>query len=195
MKAKLILLAVTLTCSMSFAQTSKVQQTVNDLKETIHKETTEFNETSKSGVKTVYSDTKDGISTVYNDVKSLTPELRDAVKSIAQGLKTTSEEVWHILVRQQKVWSWCYLIGGIFAAIAWFHFYYRFKKYSKEAFKDNEHLPWQWSQILICSFLFITATILSAIFAHNLVDMMTGFINPEFGAMKNIVQIASKLNQ
>lgn len=193
MKTRLTLLSIIMAFTMSFAQTTKVDETLKKVSE----ETTKITETSKKGISAVYSDSKGAISTVYGDLKSLAPDAKEAMKEIVSTLKQTSNSVWDILVKQQKVWSWCYLIGGIFAGIAWCHFYWRFKKYSAMNYnvEDKEHLPWSWSQLLISGFLFVTATILSVIFANNLVDMMTGFINPEFGAIKNIIQIASRVNQ
>ena len=65
--------------------------------------------TSKS-IETVYSDSKDGIKTVYNDLKSTTPQIKNAIEVLSKELKTTSDSLWKILVKQQLVWSWCFLI-------------------------------------------------------------------------------------
>jgi hypothetical protein len=78
---------------------------------------------SSKAIETVYEDSKDGISTVYNDLKSTTPQIKNALESLSKELKTTSDSVWKILVKQQLVWSWCFLILIFSSAFNWILFY------------------------------------------------------------------------
>lgn len=178
--------------------------------------------TSKT-IETVYSDSKDGIKTVYNDLKSTTPQIKNALESLSKELKTTTNSLWLVLVKQQLVWSWCFLILIFSSMFNWFLFYKRnlsnikYEKVKvivqKYQYKDgtterdattypNTHgksyinveeeelkpipdttMPYfKYIHLTIC----ITLSILS--FQH-FSDMLTGFINPEFGALKMITEI------
>jgi hypothetical protein len=75
---------------------------------------------------TAYGDSKSAISTVYSDgkevVKYLTPKTEKLLDKISTKLETTTKS-WVILVKQQRVWSWCYLIGFIISILSWVNFY------------------------------------------------------------------------
>lgn len=167
--------------------------------------------TSKA-VEKVYSDGTNAVSTVYNDVKSLTPKVEAALKSIGTDLKVGTNAVWNILVKQQLVWSWCFLILTLTSITNWFLFYkanigpksteliditvkhYNDDKYGDRKIKD-ESLEKKYisknpmdAVMIIHLFICITLSIFSFI---NFQAMLTGFINPEFGAMKTIAEIAS----
>lgn len=201
---------------------------------------------TEAATKTVYSDGKEVVSTVYKDVKSLTPKIAQGINEIAKGLKIGAESVWLILVKQQKVWSICFLILTIASLINWLLFYKRnikqicsdkigtrtvkkyidnpdfdenyyiqYKKYltstyssDKEktevlAFKKkilieekedfiipieyNEKMPFfRYIHLFSC-------VILSGFSFFHFGDMLTGFLNPEYGAMKDILFVALKL--
>jgi len=198
---------------------------------------------SKDGVSTVYKDSKEAVSTVYNDVKSLSPKVESAIKSLATELKTTTNALWNILVKQQLVWSICFLILTLSAMFNWFLFYkrtqtksqniqyvtlkrdmlgdilnpkfdaYYFKKIdeypgdirTKEFIKgivgEEEYSCPQLSEnleqttiqhIFKYTHLILCLTLSYFSFIH-FSDMLTGFINPEFGALKTIVEVATKL--
>ena len=183
---------------------------------------------NKTSIETVYKDSKNGISTVYNDLKSTTPQIKNALESLSKELKTTTDSLWFILVKQQLVWSWCFLILIVSSLINWIMFY-RFnfnpnlkydkvkvvvqkhqnkdgasdddiKKYphtygkqfvnvEEESFKliPTSTIPWfKYVHLAIC----ITLSVFS--FLH-FSDMLTGFINPEFGALKTITEVVKNL--
>lgn len=179
---------------------------------------------SSEAIETVYKDSKIGISTVYNDLKSTTPQIKNALEALSKELKTTSDSLWKILVKQQLVWSWCFLILILSSAFNWFLFYRRNLskdlKYDKVRIikqklmyreglteKDIESYPnsnrrsysnveeeelrlvpnsnvpyFKYLHLAIC----LTLSVFS--FLH-FSDMLTGFINPEFGALKTITEV------
>lgn len=200
--------------------------------------------------KTVYSDSKDAITTVYEDVKSTTPVIAKAVGDIAKGLKVTADAVWDIIVKQQKVWSICFLILTLGSILNWYIFYKRYIKiniitegqtgitksfkyvsnpnfdqeyhdkykkylnsdYSSER-KYTEAIEFQ-KEIKVAieeetilepvisdsypKFKYIHLIIclgLSGFSAYHFGDMVTGFMNPEYGAMKDILFVAMKFKQ
>lgn len=210
---KIILFIALMTMTLSFAQSKQVDKILD---------------TSKDGVSTVYNDGKQAVSTVYNDVKSLSPKVESAIKSLATELKTTTNALWIILVRQQLVWSIGFLILTLTSIFNWYLFYKRNLngnlKYDKvkvinqklfytEGTKDsdaknypssygptyknieeeklqlipNSTLPnFKYLHLIICISL-------SGLTIYHFADMLTGFINPEFGALKTIVEVATKL--
>jgi hypothetical protein len=183
---------------------------------------------SSQAIETVYKDSKDGIKTVYNDLKSTTPQIKNALEALSKELKTTSDSLWKILVKQQLVWSWCFLILIFSSALNWFLFYRRNLskdlKYDKVRvinqklmYKDgltendiesypnlnarrymnveeeelrivpNSTVPYfKYLHLAIC----ITLSVFSFI---HFSDMLTGFINPEFGALKTITEVIKSI--
>lgn len=216
MKTKILFIAL-MTMTLSFAQSKQVDKLLDN---------------SEDGVSTVYNDGKQAVSTVYNDVKSLSPKVESAIKSLATELKTTTNALWDILVKQQLVWSIGFLILTLTSIFNWYLFYKRNlniklteadfvkgKKLNKESVKNPEYSSYattgtaraemylhkdlseeeilipiinsnnqwfKWLHLIICLSL-------SGLSIYHFADMLTGFINPEFGALKTIVEIATKL--
>jgi len=217
MKTKLLLFIAIMSMTLTFAQSKQVDKLLNN---------------SEKGVTTVYKDGTAVVKTVYNDAKSLSPKIESAIKSLATELKTTTNALWDILVRQQLVWSIGFLILTLTSIFNWYLFYKRNlnikltendfvkgKKIFKESinnpdyssyaslndvrgqrylFKDateeeilipiiNSNNIWfKWLHLIIC----LSLSLLSI---YHFSNMLTGFINPEFGALKTIAEIAIKL--
>ncbi len=224
MKTKILFIAL-MTMTLSFAQTSKAE--INKI---IKEQSDGIVTSSQKGVSTVYNDGTSVIKTVYNDAKSLSPKIESAIKSLATELKTTTNALWDILVRQQLVWSIGFLILTLISIFNWYLFYKRnlniklteedFVKglkyvstkeenpeyYSYETNKDskryykylkepteiliplvNPNNTWfKYLHLIIC----LSLSLLSI---YHFSNMLTGFINPEFGALKTIAEIAIKL--
>lgn len=212
---KIILFIALMTMTLSFAQSKQIDKLLDS---------------SEDGVSTAYNDGKQAVSTVYNDVKSLSPKVESAIKSLATELKTTTNTLWIILVRQQLVWSIGFLILTLSALFNWFIFYKRNlsvklteqdfvkgNKINKESVKNPEYASYSSGdrakilldtikseeEILIpivnpnnnwFKYLHLIICIgLSGLSVYHFSDMLTGFINPEFGALKTIVEVATKL--
>jgi len=223
MKTKIILFIALMTMTLSFAQSKQVDKLLDN---------------SKEGVSTVYNDGKEAVSTVYNDVKSLSPKVESAIKSLATELKTTTNALWVILVRQQLVWSICFLILTLSALFNWYLFYKRTQVLHKNItyitlerdmigniinpkyesyYKDRDdirskmyvdgvigkeeyscpqnpnNVELSFIQHLFKYVHLILCLALSYFSFIHFSDMLTGFINPEFGALKTIVEVATKL--
>jgi hypothetical protein len=178
-------------------------------------------------IQTVYKDSKDGISTVYKDLKSTTPQIKNVLESLSKELKTTTDSLWSILVKQQLVWSWCFLILTFSSIFNWFLFYKRnlsnikyeivkgkvqklqYKEgvtekdtisypstYGKQYFNVEEEVLKTIPQSTISFFKYfhlIICLILSIFSFYHFSDMLTGFINPEFGALKTITEVVGNL--
>ncbi len=193
-----------------------------------------------SNISIAQDTTKVNGSVIYNDVKSAinvnAPKIEKAITSLAQGLKVTADNVWNILVKQQKVWSICYLILTIAAIGNWLYFWKNnYIKYKPEDYytttqkvigkitnpKYDEHdarhypsrdtakllvegditeteikLPLETIGCTIKNLKYLhlgMCIILSVLSFIHFETMLTGFINPEYGAMKTIATIAQNL--
>lgn len=141
------------------------------------------------------SDTpKVSISTVYNDVKQRvdvnSPKMEQAINVIAKDLKITADRVWDILVKQQLVWSWCILAGELFTLLSWLHFWYRLKLQREDLDKYGDTKDSRVAGSVVTGILAGASTIVAAIFFST---MVTGFINPEYGAIRDIANVATSL--
>jgi hypothetical protein len=182
-----------------------------------------LNKSSKA-IETAYTDSKEGIKTVYNDLKSTTPQIKNALEALSKELKTTSDSLWKILVKQQLVWSWCFLILIFCSAFNWFLFYRRnfskdlkydkvrvikqklmYKEGTSEKDVQNYPSSYQRSYINVeeeelrivpnsnmpyFKYLHLAICLTLSVFSFlHFSDMLTGFINPEFGALKTITEV------
>mgnify|MGYP003669144835 FL=1 len=119
---KLLLLATLLIggTSLSFAQTSK------SLEKGLVQTSSTVVTSAKDGVVTVYNDSKEGVKEVYYQIKSASPKAASIISSMADKLEVGVDSVWKILVRQQLVWSICFLILTISSIINWYTFYNKY---------------------------------------------------------------------
>lgn len=158
--------------------TNVVTQTVQSVKDA----TTKVDTSSLS--KQIYSDFKSGIT------------------SAAAALKVGVEHVYRILVKQQVVKSIVYiaicLIIGCFSIVFYKRMRYNNDEYLK--FRDNDKTK-NWNSdrtdnsfgiaSIIYSILFVGSVLATVTTLYvNIEVITTGFINPEYGAMRDIVSFA-----
>lgn len=171
-----------------------------------------YNKTSNA-IEKVYKDGTKVVEKVYDAGVKVAPKIEKALESLGTSLKVGADKVWILLVRQQMVWSICFLLLTLASIANWIIWIrralskkglverpYTFKEskdrgYSYETnteksgmeFIDtnNSNLKWFiYVHLIIC-------VVLSSLSFYHFTDMLTGFINPEFGAMKTIAEIAS----
>ena len=201
---------------------------------------------ASDGIGTAYKDGKEGVSILYKDLKSVAPKISQGVQEVAKGLKVGAESVWVILVRQQLVWSICFLILTLSAIFNWCLFYIRtqiktkhkdvtFVTLKRSVFIERPNPKWEnyydskdgyehdlrshrtikvaegeeeYSCPQIIKENDISTSTIKEIFKYvhlaicislsyfsfiHFADMLTGFINPEFGAIKTIMTIVQNL--
>ena len=119
-----------------------------------------------------FVDTSSTFKTMYQDVKS-------GIMGLAEGLKVGAEHVYIILVKQQVVKAVTWLILSIFSLIIFYFFCKGFKKGIDE----------DWGERLVPYTLFLggASLIFIVICGLNIETMVTGFINPEYGAIMDII--------
>lgn len=209
---KMILMVVLLLSTISFAnQQTPIQQVkdgvevvktlnkeVNSLIQSIKQPTFSksdkvkpgFLSTTSNGIGTVYGDTKNGVSTLYNDVKSLYPDAKSTIQELYDQIKKVSSYTWNLLVKQQQVWSWCYLFGELL----FFFAVYRFWK-SYETYKTDKDETGSSKSVNILPIIILggSSLLLGYFSLIHFEAMMTGFFNSEFGALRNLIEIGKTL--
>lgn len=177
MKHFIMLVVTLLLTTLTFSQ--------NKL-ETLEKQSEKIVNSGTNGISTVYSDTKQGVSTIYNDVKSLAPDAKETLKYFYKEIRNVSIYTWDLLVRQQTTWSICYLLLEILFFITIYKFWKSFDKLKTDtdeagAMKSINYIP---------MIGFLGASIFLFVFNINHFEpMVTGFYNPEYGALKTLIEL------
>ena len=109
----------------------------------------------------------------YNDVK-------EGITSLSIALKVPAEHVYDVLVKQQLVNSIVYSLFFLGTIILTFVFINLYKIGNEEEWENTSVLVWF---IIISVFLLIFIIA----FMANLSNIIQGFINPEYGAIKDIM--------
>jgi hypothetical protein len=157
-------------------------------KETIAENTQKQSPSTSPGQKAELPDLPDFLaqnykvtfSTVYNDVKA-------GLAGLASSLKVGVEHVYKVLVRQQYVKAITYsllsLIGliGIMYAI---NTGIKTASLDKDDRKNNNLIGFGWLRTVVIGVMSIVLFICGAIYLDQIV---TGFVNPEYGAIKEII--------
>lgn len=179
---KILVLGMMLIASTTFAQSSD-----NAIAKAIDKGSTVVESSGNAITKAtekVYSDGTAIVKEAYSITKDIAPKVEEALKSLGTSLKVGAGNVWDILVKQQRVWSICTLIGLIASIFAWVHFWKRMDILNKQ---DTEGA---FAAALITFGLALTGSIVVGV---HFTEMITGFVNPEFGAMNSVVEYAKML--
>jgi len=199
---KFIYLAL-LATTMSFGQTTvknTVETAINDTKQQVEQTTSEIKNVSgevaktaqqgKATLSTVYGDGKDGVKAIYGDISSLGGEAKSAIKSIVQEVKEISGKAWLLLVRQQMIWSLCFLAITLSSLILGYKFFNQFKFMINDLNETGDVKERNIPLTFIYGLLFAGAAYASAI---HFEPMMTGFFNPEFGALRTLVELGKNI--
>lgn len=175
MKRILMLGMIVLFCSISSAQNKVVDSLA---KAAIH------------GSSTVYTDAKDGVATIYDDVKSL---YKDDVKDLAKwsvnkadtvlsnGLRILGRGASHtydILKYQQLVKSFHHLFYWLIGISLTILVFKKVKQYLADP-KESTGV-----YLIVVIAVSICMDVYNALYFN---EMLTGFLNPEYGALKEII--------
>ncbi len=150
-------------------------------------------------------DVVDSASTVAKDVASLVDtskiskqlytDVKAGIAGLATGLKVSAEKVWDILVLQQLVYSITALLFSIILAVisnilisrGW-KLWQKAKKEESRYEVDFDDGIW-FGMIMLGTIILITGITFTG---FNLNNVITGFINPEYGAIQDIVSFVNK---
>lgn len=140
----------------------------------------------KSTISTLHQDSKQLLTTAHNDALTLSNYLGIRLDSIASKTYKTvgsiTTNLWDILVKQQKVFSYTMLFIWLLASLS----IIRALKYLTVHTKLEEpplYLTWfygSWLVLGIVSFIFCST---------HTYDVMTGIFNPEYGALTEVTKL------
>lgn len=150
-----------------------------------------------AAVPTVYTDSKGIIKTLYDDgnraINYLVPKIESVITSLAAGLKTTSAEVWRILVYKQVAMGVTNLIYAILGLIAIGAYFVSLSKILEKVKEKNGY----WSEAQ--GAFTIIGGILSLGIAVGIVmiipNIVAGLMIPEAGALNEAVSLTQQLLQ
>lgn len=140
----------------------------------------------------VVTDVVNNVTDVVNTVdtaslyKQVYGDFKTALVGIADALKVGVEHVYIVLVKQQLVKS---IVGvlSIITFIVLIGFSIKpFTKWGDNHNKSSDGASWA---VLIMGYIVIGIIFLICI---DLTEIVTGFVNPEYGAMKEIMEWVSK---
>lgn len=151
----------------------------------------------KEGVTAVHQDIKEAVPTLYNDAKTV-------ISQLAAAMKVGAEHVYYVLVKQQIVNSITHLICYIALLVG---IYFSFKALSAGTARIREHNAANtgyYSQRsiaddttgmigLILGILFSVAFVIA--FFNTIGQTVTGFVNPEYGAITHIIDLINQARQ
>jgi hypothetical protein len=138
---------------------------------------------SADSTQTKFQDLKEVVDTsstfkmIYNDVK-------DGITALGSALKVGAEHVYTVLVRQAIVEAITFLIIGIIGLILCTKFVNHYK--SDEKWHENDN-PTGLGVLRV--FQVILGSILFLISILTIDVIITGFVNPEYAAIKEILNI------
>lgn len=127
----------------------------------------------------------DNIKTVIDSssltFKELYSDIKVGITALASSLKIEAEHVYEVLVKQQIVYAITYII--IFTPCIILIIL---------GYKWGKKIGWDEDESLVTLICFIPAVILFMIFLLHIDDITMGLINPEYGAIKDILNIIKK---
>jgi hypothetical protein len=134
-------------------------------------------EAVKDGVAVV--DTSSNFKHIYTDIKT-------GITALAQGLKVGVEHVYMVLVKQQIVNSVVYLFMFILAIVSIIICY---KQWGKIEVVENGSEVKEVRPLVGTITFGALGFILSLVFLFNIDTMIMGFVNPEYGAIQQIISV------
>lgn len=137
---------------------------------------------SKAAVDTLYQDGKALVTTIYDDAKSLTstiyPDVKAAIAEIASAIGVAAEYVWVALVKSFVVKGAVEVLHFVFALILIILGCILFSKNFK-----SEQITWK-----IIPGIIVVIMGLGFACKVDYYVMLTGLINPEYGAIDYILK-------
>ncbi len=182
MKKIILMLLMIATTSATWAQ--KEQSTLSD----VTKKAGELYDSSKSIIKNGAAAIGNGLHEIDTSSlsKSMYHDFKNGITAMAETLKVGAEHVYKVLCMQQVVNSitWLVIVLALIGIPACY-----FKKMRTWAKENDDEFCWA-AWVISTIIPIIIGSIMFICTANTIIG---GFINPEYGAMKDIVDMASKV--
>lgn len=173
---KILLLAVMFLSATVYSQNTveKTLNAVSNIVDSLQKDV-------KDGV--AFVDTSSLYKTIYNDVKT-------GLTGLASGLKVGVEHVYAVLVKQQVVKSIAELVAWflipLLLTVLAIYIAFKFKWFSENVLDNTEGFSAFGGVVLIAIPLLI------CVLGPSWQTIITGFVNPEYGAIQDIMNFIKK---
>lgn len=118
--------------------------------------------------------------TVYNDIK-------DVVKGLAESLQVGAEHVYEVLVRQQVVISISWTLLFAFIIILIIIWKNTMLKHFLRKIEESKYDKADYWVGIVVSTIVLILLLLPPLFHIDVI--ITGFVNPEYGAIKEIMEL------
>jgi len=147
-----------------------------------------FSSSPDSSYKNVADSSKITFSKVYGDVRA-------GIVGMAKALKIGAEHVYYVLIRQQLaksiMWLVMWIVTIILLRMAWKTSNVKNWKNTK---KDDEDFPSPKNGYAVLNaFFWVIGSICLIVCVCYIPTMIYGFVNPEYGAMKDIVNFVKDI--
>jgi len=111
--------------------------------------------------------------------------MQKMIEELASKLGTTAEHLWEVLCKQAPINSLCLMLASVagFVGLLWaFRFVTR-----KTKEPEDSHAEWEDDGAALAWIIWgITAIGLMVLFVGSIPTIVTGFINPEYWALKQV---------
>lgn len=160
-----------------------VSQTLDSVKSIA----TSIKDSAVQSVKEV--DTSSTFKAMYSDFKQ-------GIVALASSLKVGAEHVYGVLVRQQVVYAIVYLALSIIGLILILNWIKKYKD-DKEKWKGGNSVydDTPTGLGLLRSIQIFVALVMIGIGIGNINSIMTGFINPEYGAIQDVIEMVKDVKK
>lgn len=151
---------------------------LKDIKEMIETKDTAKSVVAKEAESEIPDSSKMTFSKVYGDVKA-------GISGLASSLKVGAEHVYYVLVKQQVVHAikWLLILGfGFFCII---HFLKKYKNITEKWWNHASTIPTGMGVFRVGQI--ILGVIFICIGFNHTNEILTGLINPEYGALQDIL--------
>jgi hypothetical protein len=131
-------------------------------------------------------DTSSTFKLMYSDFKQ-------GIVALASSLKVGAEHVYEVLVRQQVVYAIVYLVLIIIGFILILNWIKKYKDSGENWVSSNRDEPTGLG--VLRTIQMIVALIMVGIGVFNIESIMTGFINPEYGAIQDVIEMVKDVRK
>jgi hypothetical protein len=128
--------------------------------------------------------------------KAMYSDFKQGIVALASSLKVGAEHVYGVLVRQQVVYAIVYLVLTIIGFILILNWIKKYKD-DKEKWKAGNSVydDTPTGLGLLRSIQIFVALVMIGIGIGNINSIMTGFINPEYGAIQDVIEMVKDVKK
>jgi hypothetical protein len=146
---------------------------------------------AKQVVTTTGEAVKDGVTVIdtSSNFKHIYTDIKTGVTALAQGLKVGVEHVYMVLVKQQIVKAIVWVLIGFIPLIIFLIFGKAMWNWADRRYNESDGFS-----VFIAIVFYLFTIVPSFFLMFNIDTVVTGFVNPEYGAIQQIISIVKTGN-